>query len=434
MPTDVAVLREWVKRLSGEPIPPTDDRYVPLQESGRGAVDSIFGYISLRTETTAQLLSGPSGSGKTTELFRLRQALEAEGFTVVFVDMLRYVSQSSPIDAVEFLIAVGLAFGEALLDEAEETKRGFATRFRSFLERVKVSIDVGPAKLTASTEGGGVAIPGLSLDIDVRKEVRSSQSFVEELRARLAFQLGELYDEVAGFCRELVAEDSDRRPSSRGVVLIVDSLEKLRDAPSVRDLFVRDSDKLHFASHHVVYTVPPLLQFEAPGALPYDGPVRSVPVPHVRSPDGNLYEAGIAQLRDVVSRRIEWEQLLGEAPRGEDDLLRAVILASGGHLRDLFRILEEIISSAYGRGTELPVTRQHVDDALTVVARDFSSITSENAECLRRVQAEGAGVRFGAGEGDRLAGLLDTHMLLAHLNGGLWYEVHPLARRTLGLE
>ena len=278
------------------------------------------------------------------------------------------------------------------------------------------------------------SIPGLSLEIDIRKEVRSSQPFVEELRSRLAFQLGELNDEVAQFCRELVAEDGDRRPDSKGVVLIVDSLEKLRDAPSVRDLFVRDADKLHFDSLHVVYTVPPLLQFEAPGALPYDGTVRSVPVPHVRDPDGTPYEAGIAQIRDVVSRRIEWEQLLGEAPSGEDDLLRAVILASGGHLRDLFRILEEIISSAYGRGADLPVDRQHVEDALTVVARDFSSITAENADCLRRVHAERGGLRFTAGEADRLAGLLDTHMLLAHLNGETWYEVHPLARRTLGLE
>jgi len=34
---------------------------------------------------------------------------------------------------------------------------------------------------------------------------------------------------------------------------------------------------------------------------------------------------------------------------------------------------------------------------------------------------------------ERLSRLLDTHMLLAHLNGDTWYEVHPLARRTLGL-
>jgi len=33
-----------------------------------------------------------------------------------------------------------------------------------------------------------------------------------------------------------------------------------------------------------------------------------------------------------------------------------------------------------------------------------------------------------------MALLLQSHMLLGHLNGtGDWYEVHPLARRALGL-
>lgn len=64
----------------------------------------------------------------------------------------------------------------------EDRTRGFTSRFRSFLERVKVSVDVGPATLTAASEGVGMSGLELILDIDLRKEVRSSQPFVEELR------------------------------------------------------------------------------------------------------------------------------------------------------------------------------------------------------------------------------------------------------------
>lgn len=32
-----------------------------------------------------------------------------------------------------------------------------------------------------------------------------------------------------------------------------------------------------------------------------------------------------------------------------------------------------------------------------------------------------------------MARLLVTHMLLGHLNGAAWHEVHPLTRRALGL-
>lgn len=68
------LLRGWLARLTTDPTDPTDpeeDRYVPLQEAGRGAVDGIFLVIDLALDPTTQLLSGPRGSGKTTELRRL---------------------------------------------------------------------------------------------------------------------------------------------------------------------------------------------------------------------------------------------------------------------------------------------------------------------------------------------------------------------------
>jgi len=429
MAADVALLRTWLNCLTPDPIDPTDARYVPLEESGRGAVDDIYSFIDLSLATTTQLLSGASGSGKTTELRRLKANLKKAGFTVVLVDILEYVSQSAEIEATAFLIALGLSFGEQMpVASADGSRPDFAARFRSFLKRVKVSIEIGPAKASASAESLSASVPGLSVDIDMKKELRSSEPFVNELRAKLAFQLGDLHAEVAAFCQELVAADQVQHPDSRGVVLIVDSLEKLREAASVQRLFLRDSEKLRFDSHHVVYTVPPYLLFTDPGVLPFDGSVRPVPIPHVRDRDGEPVEPNIDQLETVISLRVDWEQLLGTREN-----LRTVILASGGHLRDLFRILQEVITSAHGRHADLPVEGAHVDDAVTVVARGFASITEESAACLRRAGQEGGRIQPAADEVDRLARLLDTHMLLAHLNGDAWYEVHPLARRALGL-
>ena len=427
---DVALLRQWFNQLLPGALDPADDRYVPLEEATRASLQNIFAFIDLPfgTTTTAQLLSGPNGSGKTTELYRLKRDLEGVGFRVVLVDMLAYVSQSAAIDATEFLIAVGLAFGEEMLGDADEERtRGFAARFREFLRRVKVSVDAGPVKAEASAQGVSASALGLSVDIDLKTELRGSQPFVQELRDKLAFQLGELYEEVAAFCQELVAADKAQRPDSRGVVLIVDSLEKLRESKSVQQLFLRDSDKLRFASHHVVYTAPPYLLFTDPGALPYDGPVQPVSVPHVRDRTGDPDKDTMAIMREVVARRVDWRALLGDR-----DVLDQVILASGGHLRDLFRLLQAIIAAAHGRNAGLPVGADHVGRAVNSIARDFAGITEENAACLRQVMDRGGTVQPATAEIDRLARLLDTHMLLAHVNDDTWYEVHPLARRALG--
>lgn len=147
------------------------------------------------------------------------------------------------------------------------------------------------------------------------------------------------------------------------------------------------ADKLRFKSHHMVYTVPTYLLFTAPGALPYDGRVRPVPIPHVRNRAGQLDQEAnqsVDELIDVITRRIPWERLLGDR-----EILDRVIAASGGHLRDLFLILHEVITQVYGRRLELPVDARQLEEAPD----------SMGAQLLQRDQ--GAGGLPAAGHGRR---------------------------------
>ena len=101
-------LGAWNTQLTLDPLDPDDPRHVPLQESGRGAVDEMMATIELAVDTTTQLLSGPSGAGKTTELRRLRRDLESAGYRTVYSDITREVNESSTIDVTEFLIALAV--------------------------------------------------------------------------------------------------------------------------------------------------------------------------------------------------------------------------------------------------------------------------------------------------------------------------------------
>jgi len=435
-------LRTWLAALTIDPIDPCDPketRYVRLEESGRGAVDEIRATIDLRLDTTTQLLSGPNGSGKTTELLRLKGNLENDGFTVAIVDILQFVNRSAPIDVADFLVAIALGVGEQLPELPTSDGGGFGQRFLRFLRRVNVTLDAGPVSAAMSTEAITVSAVGVGVEVDLKRELRNSELFVRELRSKLAFQVGGLYDEVAEYFQQLGAANIVAHSDTRGLVVIVDSLEKLRGTQenddevqsSVEALFVHHSDKLRFGSQHMVYTVPTYLLFTSPGALPYDGRVQPVPIPQVRNRFGALDDnalESVAELVDVVSRRIDWEQLLGDRER-----LDVVVTASGGHLRDLFLILQQIITQVYGRGIALPVNIAQIDEALDAIARSFASLTKEKADFLRRFAATDGVLEPAESEVHLMARLMDTHMLLAHINGQDWYEVHPLARRALGM-
>lgn len=321
--------------------------------------------------------------------------------------------------------------------QAAAGKPGFGQRLQALLGRFSVKVNAGPLALAASAQQVSVTAPGAEVELSLKDELRSSPDLVRELREKLAFHLGALHTEVAEFLADLVAWNTTPQHSS-GVVLVVDSLEKLRGTAanalavqeSVERLFVQHARRLRFDSHHTVYTVPVYLQFTAPGALSFDGAVRPVPVPHVCEHDGSVDEGchrTRAELREIVERRLPWRDVLPD----EAALVR-LVEASGGHLRVLFSLLRSVVTLVLRRNRTLPIDADDVDEAIRQVAHGFSGPTKEQADFLRRiVTAPGGYIEPLRDEVPLLALLLQTQMVLGHANGRDWYEVHPLARRTL---
>jgi hypothetical protein len=308
---------------------------VPLTDAGRAAVDTMMTTIDLADNTTTQLLSGPDGSGKTTELYRLKCKLERASFHVEIFDIGAYIQVSAPIDVTEFLIALALGAHDVL--GVPETKRGpgFASRLRRLLKRLKISVEVPGLSTRLSREGLKVGTMGASLDVELKRELKSSASVVSELRSKLTNHIGRLYEEVAAFLATLLPDDS-----GGGSVLIVDGLDALGGKTieedrtvqkSVQALFVAHASKLKFSSHHLIYTVPTYLQFTAPGEIPYDSRMK-VPVPRIHPRPGrpaDTVATTIAELRMIVSRRIPVDRIFADTRQ-----LDMIIHASGGHLRD----------------------------------------------------------------------------------------------------
>lgn len=224
-----------------------------------------------------------------------------------------------------------------------------------------MDLDVGgvAAKVAAGRIEVGVA--GATVGLDLGDEIRTSRPFVAELRQRLSFHLKPLYDEVAEFLRDLLPDDQ-----AAGSVLVVDGLEKLRGTTD-DDTAVQRSIEALFVNHA-------------------DDARLFVPVPHVRSRTGGGQDASathnISELREVVSRRIPIGRIFADP-----DLVDAVILASGGHLRDVFRILQRLMNLTLRLGLRLPLPAQFVDEAIGLHGLDFAAMTAEQATFLRRVAA-----------------------------------------------
>lgn len=142
--------------------------------------------------------------------------------------------------------------------------------------------------------------------------------------------------------------------------------------------------------------------------------------------DAKPFEPGIDILTRVVAARAreaggEWSALLIE------EQLRRVCLKSGGHLRDLLRVLADVLR----RVPSLPAADEVVERSLSTARNEFLPIADEDARWLAQIANEHGVALSGVDKLAELARFLDTHLVLCYRNGEEWYDVHPLIRDTV---
>jgi hypothetical protein len=334
---------------------------------------------------------------------------------VVLVDIEEYVNLTSRIDVSDFLIALAGAFGEAMASTdllgTSHVREGYWERAIAFLKRTNIAIpDVTP--------------------LGIKVNLRSDPTFRQMVQERMAGHVGALVGDVRAFFDECVKELRRRHGAEAEIVLIVDSAEHIRGTSvnaeevqaSVETLFAGHADKLRIPDVHLVYTVPPYLKvrFQNLGNLYGAGAVQIFPAVKVRHEGtGDEHMGGVRALCRVIEARGDVQRLFGN-----EALVRKVALASGGHLRDLLRIVSEVLR----RADSLPVNERTVEAALNQIRAEFLPIADDDALWLARV-AETHEASLSAGDHlPDLAKFLDTHVALCYRDGPEWYDVHPLIK------
>lgn len=134
---------------------------------------------------------------------------------------------------------------------------------------------------------------------------------------------------------------------------------------------------------------------------------------------------GVAIIRKIVTRRYaQWEELIIAQALGQ------VIEASGGDLRDLFRMLSILLLEVEFSTNVEAELRYTLDQ----IRRDMTWITTGNLERLRHLATTKAPRLESGADMDALVHDLETKRVLMYRNGEDWYDVHPLLREQVDRE
>ena len=418
-----------------EPLPPDDERYVNCTDvrGDEDTVSQMFRTISYSDAHTHQLFTGHRGCGKSTELLRLQQRLEGDGFYVVYfavdedldpndliyTDLLlsiarRVVAQTSEdeINLGDALNVVEKWFAEVVYEEGEWEK---------VEQELKNEAEIGL--------GLPKGLPFIARVLTrLTGQIKTGDEVKKKIRQRLDNRIPQL---ISGLNDLLNRADVEvQRAGRKAVAVIVDNLDRvtykdLGDGHTSHDaLFIENGGQLCALRCHTIYTVPISMMYGL-SARNLDGIfARCHVLPMIKShrprtQGGGEEPGGMDRLRDIIRRRIDADALC------EPEAVEYFCRACGGHPRDLMTLVRQSIEYADDKEPR-PVTLAAARRAEARLISAFSRMIPEPYyEKLVAVYQTNKIKK----DADHQA-MLFSQSVLEYANGTEpWHDVHPAVQK-----
>ena len=406
---------------------------------GGKVVEDLKDNISLFSDgqPTCQLFTGHIGCGKSTEILQLKQQLEGEGFHVVYFESSQDMEMGD-VDLTDILLAIARRVVDSL--EAIKVKteaKGFRAMLNGAVKILTTEIELstevdvpGVGKIEANTSGE------FSLSMGIGKlsaKTKDSPDMRSKLRGYMEPKTNGLLDLINN--EILVPAIADlKKMGKEGIVVIVDNLDRVDDSPKpwgrpqTEYLFVDRAEQLRKLQCHVVYTMPLALRFSRDyGTLTarfMTDPIVLPMVPVVRR-DGSPHQEGISLLRQMILSRVMPDNTETERLNAINQVFDSIetldrlCFASGGHVRNIMRLLNDALRKQRG----LPVTLEVLEDTIRKRRNELVlSIDDEEWKLLRQVNS----TKKVVGDVGYQTLIRSMYVYEYQDENGSWFEVNPV--------
>jgi AAA ATPase domain len=396
-------------------------------------------------EPTCALFTGHIGCGKSTELLRLKAELEAEGFHVIYFESSQDLEMAD-VDIGDFLLAIARRVSQSLdnIKIAEpkglkELLQGAVKILNADVQGMKVKLP-GVGDVGINTEGEKFSLAfGIG---EITAKTKSDATLRDRLNQYLGPQKTKLLEAINFELLE-PAITKLKQQGKKGLVVIVDNLDRIDSRPKSwgrpqqEYLFIDQSEYLTKLHCHLVYTMPLALKFSNDyGNLTQRFPEdpRVLPMVSVRLLDGSDFEPGMALLRQMVLARafpdLDVKQRLSKLTEIFDsyETLNRLCSVSGGHVRDLLRLLNNWIQ----KQRKLPLNRETLEALIRTRRNEMTmQISDDEWELLRQVK------KRKKVSGDReYQTMIHSRLVFEYRDryGESWFDINPILAEAKELE
>lgn len=373
---------------------------------------------------SCQLFAGHIGCGKSTELLRLKDQLQKENYQVVFFESSQDLEMSD-VDVEEILLAIA----RRVIESLEHLQLGEPKGLKAIIQGVANLLQTD---VELSVNAG---IPGIA-------QITAKTKNSPEIRHRLREYLGQRTTSILEAINQELLEPAREKIKQQGnkeLVVIIDNLDRIESVQKPwgitqpEYLFVDRGEQLRQLNCHVVYTIPLALVFSSNLSRAFQRfgvDPNVLPMVRVKLRDGRECTEGMVLLRRMVMTRAfpnvtpqEQEHLITEVFDLAETLDR-LCRVSGGHVRELLRLLNEWIFTEQ----KFPLSREGLETVIRMRRNQMMLAMTDDAwQLLRQVQQR----KYISG--DDAYQLLVRNLLVYEYRDReeSWFEVNPILAEVL---
>jgi hypothetical protein len=410
-----------------EPLGPTDPLHVDLNPArGSYSRDRLYRGLGVNVtentlrsppKSTYQLFGGHRGCGKSTELRAIAAELHApERFFVVLIDALKELDTNNLSYS-----DIALAQAEALMRTLEENGIGvadvFLTPLRDWFNEV-IKSSSRESALSAEVKSGAEISTGLpfigKLFTTLTGTIRNNTTDKTEIRERVRNSFSQLATHFNALLAH-VKEEVVKHGKGRALLFIVDGTDRL-SGDEADNLFIRDIHQLRQLCANTIYCAPiNILNEQGQVGQNFDDLIRLPMIKLAEKGQSVRIDAAWTCLRQFICKRLPADNF------DDQSTLDALIACSGGHPRDLLRLIKYCFQEI----DEGPITHEVADMAIKRLSNDYKRLVKPSDYLLlREIDAEGINHTPSTDDTRRL--LYD--LVLLEYNS-YWWQTHPAVSR-----
>jgi len=319
------------------------------------AINSInFALTSAEPEKTQTILfTGHRGGGKTTELRRLQAKLKEKYFIIYFMaDDELDINDARYTDL--YLVIIKQVEEQLRKEDIYLDKKllnSFGDWFKEITKENEKTVESSVRMEAGGQLGNQSSIPFLpKLWVKLLAQIKGSDKNKMIIRETLEKDISRLKADINALLRDGTRKLKQKDPQCKGILIIVDNLDRV--PPNVGEhLFFDYAAQLQELDCNIIYTVPISVVYSPKNVVnSFDQSPHILPMVNIykfdsQKVDLEYNDRHLKAMAKIIDKRVNTNILF----ESEQDLLE-IAKASGGHVRQLMRIMRATCLTAGSRG------------------------------------------------------------------------------------